>query len=86
VAKPLNPLNSPWRISPVNPEFVLGADQQIVTICPGHKFTSLLSACPQMFFALEAVLAYYEPDNSEEAEILNLGKMALAKAKGDEHE
>ena len=82
----LNALNSPWRVSSANRCEILGADFSPVATCVNPRHASIIAAAPQMYFALEAMLSYYEPDNSEAAEYRNLGVMALAKAKGIDHD
>ncbi len=83
MADPLNSFNSPWRVSPAEPHHVIGADSSVIATVEDLKHASIVSAAASMYFALEAFLAYYEPDTSEEAEIRNLGVMALEKAKGN---
>jgi hypothetical protein len=75
-----NPLNSPWRLDPDFPGRVLGADGQFIALFDDARVAQIVTAAPQMYFALDAMLEA-NPDDDEEAR--NLGRIALAKAKGD---
>jgi hypothetical protein len=82
----MNPLNSPWRISTANSYRIVGADSATIAILNNKQHSSIVSAAPQMYFALAAMLEAFTTSDPELIEIRNLGVMALDKARGVKHD
>jgi len=78
-----NPLNSPWKVCPENPYRVRGADGRFIALFDDLKLARMVTATPQLYFALDAMLEAVNEGEAPSLDVRKLGMLAMMKAKGE---